>query len=1541
MNSQGSNDGSAVGGLESLFTPWVMKAAFQKVEQWYATGELRDPGEWLEWQAHMWARLSSLASDLANGRYKPGPFPVVPYPKRGGRTRHYVMPSVRDQVAFMAYMVLLGPFLEARMPNVSFGNRLFRPRIQWTQPSGDDSEEAAKQRWYRAPFSLGEPRLYDNFQSGYGLFRRVAQWLVNAQVLGEDTAGINRDEMEVEPPDLLPYHQHLSRPVRKGGSDLYYARLDVELAYPAVSRKTLAAELVRLVCCEPGPNPSTERNDAKGEKQDQWGRPSFPSLGLQGGPFDNTVERANPGTGEHPWTQLANHGPLRKLLANRLGELLRGISYAAWCAPSEPAADWRAEVHDANWHMKHCAADHGPSHDTKAPQRSQDELEENADPYGFWPVNSLAGHYVKDNAFGIPTGLAISGALLNVALTRVDEELCEYHNNNTKIDDAVFFLRYVDDIMVFATNQNLLWHSIDVLQGELKNASPEFSISKAKAKPKVVSQVLASQDKIEDVNGGAVHSTRPDIPPGQILTRGNLDKFISHVVREVSDLSEEGLDESFGAPAIERLEDLMELALRHDDDPEVQAEARVSFALHRLARASWPDRPVRVGDTDWNPEAFVRQILSTAEQALRRYPARYKLWRPVLVCAVRADALGAGAIGTQWLEQRILPLLAHVDERHRKEVLQGCVPESSVSFAALGDRGSLAEEHPWSSDCQAVRALRWQNAELRNSFRRAYFWREWASLRRQLEALAMGQPANPSTWTWYLTADQASTCLGHIGGWARWARVLYGYAQDPAWLWWWEAECLSEALVAASPPTNALLGRLGPPRPEVFRRSTAIVGHAVGQQKGPGLDWLKRAAAHVVGYEGQAENDASPARESESPTILWLTRVSQDRRGRKTFCIPKDRIPDNPVGWAAVAQMGLWDIYPDLARRVWEKPLQRPALAGQPPRLWDALYRLEAYAKIRRMLQGHGYVVSWRQFPAWFPEHSTQSDGEGECVTLLDSMYRMDRSHQTPPDANVPALELPSPYAWRLVQDVKDLAQDSCSRHFVAPDCIEMSGSGDLWLSGLRRRMLCVEQPGESAEKEAKCHGPRVTRVNGLRPGRRAPHPLYLMPELLDICREDAARWRRACLLLWMVSGGEHLLDQVFRRAPWHVPLSDREAYRSRFVLPREAWELVDEGLRSPRKSLFLAREPDPIALEQRDVDLLNAPSGATFIPTDVCVSSRGSQALNQVLPIRLVQVASQPDWPSWLASFRSAAGRRQAVRRSTFGKLTEELGERLREVTAQARAGDYQGNRDALVMFPEWSFPYPLAPKVRQFVRRTGVGVLAGLTPRPLPSTVPVARVQSTARLRLLVNEAILVLPSSAPRQQPWNTHEFRIVKPRPNAGEVGLEQSLSSGNTQQWRFVRGMRWWRFRVPGWGSFAPVICSDLLDSGPHVWLRGRIHHLLVVAWNQDVDLYDQFTWTRGYELYCNVALVNHGSHGGSVVWTPKHGLDKEVFRVHGQGQGLAVTVQLPVASLDVAQRGQWEASVAAHAAEWTERAHAQSSSVILPDKFKTPPFELR
>lgn len=90
--------------------------------------------------------MRRLARDLRSERWTPSDWLQVPYPKRGACLRHYTMPSVRDQVAFMAFLVLLGPWLDRQLANFVFGNRWYRP-IRWERRTG-------RGHWVRGPYPL-------------------------------------------------------------------------------------------------------------------------------------------------------------------------------------------------------------------------------------------------------------------------------------------------------------------------------------------------------------------------------------------------------------------------------------------------------------------------------------------------------------------------------------------------------------------------------------------------------------------------------------------------------------------------------------------------------------------------------------------------------------------------------------------------------------------------------------------------------------------------------------------------------------------------------------------------------------------------------------------------------------------------------------------------------------------------------------------------------------------------------------------------------------------------------------------------------------------------------------------------------------------------------------------------------------------------------------------------------------------------------------------------------------------------------------------
>ena len=135
---------------------------------------------------------------------------------------------------------------------------------------------------------------------------------------------------------------------------------------------------------------------------------------------------------------------------------------------------------------------------------------------------------------------------------------------------------------------------------------------------------------------------------------------------------------------------------------------------------------------------------------------------------------------------------------------------------------------------------------------------------------------------------------------------------------------------------------------------------------------------------------------------------------------------------------------------------------------------------------------------------------------------------------------------------------------------------------------------------------------------------------------------------------------------------------------------------------------------------------------------------------------------------------------------------------------------------------------------------------------------------------------------------------------------------------------------PKWGDFTIAICSDLLDTAPWRSLRGELLHLFMVAFNKDVDLYESLTWVRAYENFVNVVTVNHGSLGGSFLWTPRRQHDREIARLRGSDLLLVADVDVPVTDLLEAQRNGVNKAVDAAACSW---AGSQNDTT----EFKAPP----
>jgi len=470
------------------------------------------------------------------------------------------------------------------------------------------------------------------------------------------------------------------------------------------------------------------------------------------------------------------------------------------------------------------------------------------------------------------------------------------------------------------------------------------------------------------------------------------------------------------------------------------------------------------------------------------------------------------------------------------------------------------------------------------------------------------------------------------------------------------------------------------------------------------------------------------------------------------------------------------------------------------------------------------------------------------------------------------------------------------------------------------------------------------------------PHPLYLMPGVVRSEMDPAAyvRWCHQLHFLTAARGDEALLDTLFESGAGSVPFEDRWHWRHHIHMPQVFWREFDGLTRlalgrslGGRSGSLVPMDPDEDAL-LRELQAINAspPRPLDFRwervniqlseddPWDLPVAVlpygqseernywRGIAAplgeevskakLAETFPVRIGQVSEHPDWSSFVSSgMRLNRTEIQAVMRQIAGVF-------LHDVSKGKEKDDAMGARRTMVILPEATLPNSERTTILHWARESKCAVLAGCLWRRLGNAVAPHRALRSMRV-YLSNEALLSLPLTDNGNDDWApVRQFTLQKPMPAHIEYGLALALShlGGTGRSWHMSMGSRWYLFAHHRWGKFTVAICSDLIDPAPWNNLRGQIQHLITCAYNQDVDLYEAMTWVRAYENFTNVVLVNHGEHGGSFVWTPKHNGHKEVVKLRGSELNLIADVELPVSGLMEAQQSGVEEAILNAQNEW-------------------------
>lgn len=734
----------------ALSHPLVLQGAWLRIDAWYRSADLAPQPELAQWRLHPEAKLRKLGADIRADRWRPSVWPQLPYPKKGARLRHYTQPSVKDQVAFMAHMVLLGPLLDSCLESFAFGNRWYRPLV-WNR-------RIAPRRWGFRPYPLLANQTYRPFASSHGLYKRVANWTVarmtSADIRKKEYGGPVHRPSDYSPMALPPW-------VRKNWWDgaaskgcAAWATLDIELAYPSVRLDRLMQSGIAMLESVVEP-------------------PSTLTIGYP-----------------HPTCEVLGDVPCRKALFRSLIEGIRQV-----------------------------------------------EIETDSIPRDAWRPRHAAPKLPPENK-GLPTGLAVSGMLLNVALHDTDRSVLGYLKKQ-RLEQPGAFVRFADDMVVLSRSPRGLMDLIEaVWRGLTGDADAALAacrsesnlylgIGKISPDPvrKLVKRYLRAQGwkRCENKPSGCEELKRCSnltnvVTLGEwwneaVVAKKQCDSlrraidrsmvgpeevgpFVTTLVTRLSDIAKDTLSERFGLGARSRLVQLHDLARLDIDDQQIRADTRRAFAVNRLVRAWLP------GDHD-EVAAALAEMRESIAHVLQVTPWKYSVWRAVVRVAARRPPHGGGSgsgegddVAAKWLSAQLRRVAHHASEPADRTSWMHAWPEEE-------GRVPLARDPLW--------------RPLYLSFHRTAFWQSIADVlqtlwqheyRRQRSSAGKGGYPPPGWWTVRAIPEgDHAAVIRFLGSLDHWVSALYPSETLPDLnRWSWELDQLVVASIAANSASDVAEG---------------------------------------------------------------------------------------------------------------------------------------------------------------------------------------------------------------------------------------------------------------------------------------------------------------------------------------------------------------------------------------------------------------------------------------------------------------------------------------------------------------------------------------------------------------------------------------------------------------------------------------------------------------------------------------------------------------------------------------------------------------
>jgi hypothetical protein len=1502
--------------IEDLLSNYlVLKSAWERVKYWYSLGEFTPQPEFTHWLLHPDEKLSSLGEKLASNSYTPDPFTLIPYPKKGAMIRHYSMPTVKDQVAFCVFGILLAPYLESSMLNFSFGNRWYRKTYR--DRSGDEP------KWKERPFSLSDKSLYQPYRRAHGLFRRVSHWSALSMFnpsQERDQAGVKSIRQEDYPVNKLPPFVKPDWWTTDGAEKGYWVDLDIEMAYPSVRLELLEKRMLSLLSEDPNRKSDLAAFGFENDKESCLDYPLEIQKALQ------NVE-------------------IRKELVTRLTNHLKSIKY---------------EKNDIKDLWK-------PPHST---QRLPDEEGHIGIPTGlsiagflinayltgfdykmaFWLLDTKSENKERAAFFRFVDDIVLIANSHSFLMSGIDEIWRNLIREDNDSEEVRFLAKFPtpgvgsnlrlnidkiepDPIKEIVSKYLIAygWKECDDCKKIYPDPKKRFSKNK---NPKALADWISDLSKKNNKEAIEIHSKIKKLEM-KALKKEEVYPFVTRLVERMSEIADDTLLDRFGSGTISRLKELHDLVQLNIDDIQVKQESRLSFAAMRLAKAWLPE------EDPSQDSALLAEIRQSLRSAILQVPWKFKIWK----AAIRAGARQAIAIerrknkntydGIDWLKE-IVGFIG-IDGKWMKEW-----PEEQTYH-----------EHCYHSANNKNKLKKTKSLYL--SFLRASFWRylavtinEIGDYVDEMEYFARNREVreNPylSSNRWLFRAFEeksARQVLHQISDLEVWAQSMYNSRKSIKFseITSLEVSSLQKAVLAAVGGEKILLLIKKVKDRENIKFKTADqlrLPDEITLFKNMGL--IKSILQIKEGLiRGKAQNIY------DIPTWTLLARKKRAVNHKIASIVAEEYSEDIDLLLNYATALGLTEYLPlkllDQCLKEISKKIEEIRTNQQ-----DSRYiLLKKYERLRRFCLICG-------------KNTTKSNEEifNQKPTIHRLLWGDWWTHQDLRSMQVkigeaPSLGVPIRVASKLL--LEGLTKPKNTSEMPFPIWIISEGSQAVMSHGRRHQL------GFRDEKAPQGKVSELIRLGGLKDWEIYPHPSYFF--IIDTKhgnRELKEVWHNVLLFLSAAIGSEKILDQIFINGPGVIPFEERYEWREDIPIPKELWKTIEKVIRKgmgykPIKHLSPQElknelisgleyvEHAKISINDfswEQIDTILEINNDLEVPIEIkpfyekrIDQNNAGKAfkinetnLFEKLCVRIGQINAHPNWEHVVRSFPNLPRREiQTIMRQIWAVV---LGDHMERET------NGMNTYVNLVVLPEVALPPLELRSVRELTERTNKAVLTGMYWKLVP-TAASQHFQTTLSQRYFTNEAAFCIPLFIPGDQIWPlVRTFRIRKPIPSNRELGLARALSTEETI-WRIVPGQKWYRFLHPEWGDFTIAICSDITDPSPWHQMRGDILHIFICSYNEDADLFEAMTWVRAYENYANIVSANNGEYGGSFAWSPKHGHQKEIARLRGKNLFLDADIIIPVRELFQKQRSELENSVEKARNYWLNRPLGRAS------EYKAPP----